>query len=134
MVKALYDSIASIRDVKAQARQHAEKAGANSPVAAATTTLIERLEAVEGDMTQLQGEGGQDALNFPGRMDNQLIALYQNITGRQRRIGSPVRERYADLKPEAEQLMARARQALQTEVSAFNEVATAAGLPAIVVK
>jgi hypothetical protein len=85
-------------------------------------------------MTQLQGEGGQDALNFPGRMDNQLIALYQNITGRQRRIGSPVRERYADLKPEAEQLMARARQALQTEVSAFNEVATAAGLPAIVVK
>jgi len=134
MVKALYDSIASIRDVKAQARQHAEKAGANSPVAAATTTLIERLEAVEGDMTQLQGEGGQDALNFPGRMDNQLIALYQNITGRQRRIGSPVHERYADLRPEADQLMARARQALQTEVATFNQVATAAGLPAIVVK
>jgi hypothetical protein len=82
----------------------------------------------------MQGEGGQDALNFPGRMDNQLIALYQNITGRERRVGSPVRDRYADLKPEADQLMARATQALQDDVAAFNRVAVAAGLPAIVVR
>jgi hypothetical protein len=134
MVKELYDNLARIRDAKSQARAHAEKAGASSPVAAATRTLVERLEAVEGDMTQMQGEGGQDALNFPGRMDNQLIALYQNITGRERRVGSPVRDRYADLKPEADQLMARARQALQDDVAAFNRVATAAGLPAIVVR
>jgi len=134
MVKDLYDNLARIRDVKAQARDHAEKAGPGSPVAAATRTLVDRLEAVEGDMTQMQGEGGQDALNFPGRMDNQLIALYQNIAGRERRIGSPVRERYADLKPEAEQLMMRARQALQDDVAAFNRVSTAAGLPAIVVR
>jgi hypothetical protein len=32
-------------------------------------------------MTQMQGEGGQDALNFPGRMDNQLLALYGAIVG-----------------------------------------------------
>jgi photosystem II stability/assembly factor-like uncharacterized protein len=134
MVKDLYDNLARIRDVKAQARSHADKAGASSPVAAATRTLVERLEAVEGDMTQMQGEGGQDALNFPGRMDNQLIALYQNISGRERRIGSPIRERYMDLKPEADQLMAKARQALQDDVAAFNRVATAAGLPAIVVR
>ncbi len=134
MVKDLYDNLARIRQVKTEANAHAEKAGAGSPVAAAARTLVERLEAVEGDMTQMQGEGGQDALNFPGRMDNQLIALYQNIAGRERRIGSPVRERYADLKPEADQLMQRARQALDRDVAAFNQVATAAGLPAIVVK
>jgi hypothetical protein len=134
MVKELYDNLARIRDAKSQARAHAEKAGASSPVAAATRTLVERLEAVEGDMTQMQGEGGQDALNFPGRMDNQLIALYQNITGRERRVGSPVRDRHADLKPEADQLMARAKQALQDDVAAFNRVAVAAGLPAIVVR
>ena len=134
MVKELYDNLGRIRDAKAQARAHAEKAGASSPVAAATRTLVERLESVEGDMTQMQGEGGQDALNFPGRMDNQLIALYQNIAGRERRVGSPVRERYADLKPEADRLMARARAGLADDVAAFNRVATAAGLPAIVVK
>jgi hypothetical protein len=134
MIKDLYDNLARIRDVKGQARAHGEKAGAGSPVAAATRTLVERLEAVEGDLTQMQGEGGQDALNFPGRMDNQLIALYQNITGRERRLGSPVRERYADVKPEADQLLARARRALQEDVAAFNRVATAAGLQAIVVK
>ncbi len=134
MIKDLYDNLARIRDVKAQARAHAEKAGASSPVAAAARTLIDRLEAAEGDMTQMQGEGGQDALNFPGRMDNQLIALYQNITGRERRIGTPIRERYADLKPEADQLMMRARQTLEADVAAFNRVAATAGLPAIVVR
>ncbi len=51
----------------------ATKTGTASPVAAAAKTLTSTLEAVEGDMTQMQGEGGQDALNFPGRLDNQLI-------------------------------------------------------------
>ncbi len=134
MVKELYDNLARIRDAKAQARAHAEKAGAGSPVAAAARTLVERLEAVEADMTQMEGEGGQDALNFPGRMDNQLIALYQNIVGRERRVGSPVRERYSDLKPEADRLMGRARTALADDVATFNRAAAAAGLPAIVVK
>ena len=85
-------------------------------------------------MTQLQGSANQDALNFPGRMDNQLVVLYQNIVGRERRLGSPVRERYADLKPEVDGLMQRAREALQVEIAAFNEVATAAGLDPIEVR
>ena len=42
---------------------------------------------VEGDMTQLKGEAGQDALNYPGRLDNQLIVLYQNIVGTERKLG-----------------------------------------------
>jgi len=39
-----------------QAAQIAEKAGAASPVAAAAKALNDRLVAVEGDITQMQGE------------------------------------------------------------------------------
>jgi photosystem II stability/assembly factor-like uncharacterized protein len=133
-VKDLYDNLLRIRDVKGQADKLAETAGAGSPIAAAAKTLRARLEAVEGDMTQLQGEGGQDALNFPGRMDNQLTALYGAIIAPERRMGSPVLDRYKDLKPQSDQLKKRWTDALKTEVAVFNAVATKVGLAPIVVK
>ena len=92
------------------------------------------MTAVEGDITQLQGEGGQDALNFPGRMDNQLIVLYQGIIGPDRRLGSPVIERYTDLKPQATTLMQRLATTLKDDVATFNAEATKAKLPPVVVK
>jgi photosystem II stability/assembly factor-like uncharacterized protein len=133
-IKTLYDGVLSIRDVKKQVAALVEKAGAKSPVATAANTLTERLTAVEGDITQLQGEGGQDALNFPGRMDNQLIVLYQGIIGPDRRLGSPVIERYTDLKPQAATLMQRLATTLKDDVATFNAVATRAKLQPVVVK
>ena len=134
-IKDLYDTLLRMRDAKRQANDLAAKTGAGSPVAAAAKTLKDRLEAVEADMTQMQGEaGGQDALNFPGRTDNQLLVLYGSIVNTERRLGSPVLERYKDLKPESDKLMLRAHAALKTEVAAFNAVATKVGLGPIVVK
>lgn len=134
LTKDLYDNLARIRQVKQQAREMATKAGAPAAVVAAEKTLRSRLEAVEGDMTQMQGEGGQDALNFPGRMDNQLTALYGAIIGPERRMGTPVLDRYKDLKPQADALQKRWVAALKDDVATFNAVATKAGLSAIVVK
>jgi hypothetical protein len=133
-IKTLYDTVLSMRDVRTQVADRVAKAGANSPVAAAAKTLVAKLDSVEGDMTQMQGEGGQDALNFPGRMDNQLVVLYSGVVGPDRRLGSPVLERYADLKPEVTSLLARGAAALKADVAAFNAVATKAGQPAVVVK
>jgi hypothetical protein len=134
LVKDLYDNLARIRDVKRQAAALATTAGETSAVGAAAKTLRERLELVEADMTQMQGEGNQDALNFPGRMDNQLLSLYGGITGPERRMGTPVLERYKDLKPPAEALRTRWQNALKTDVAAFNAVAVKAGLTPVVVK
>jgi photosystem II stability/assembly factor-like uncharacterized protein len=133
-INELYTNLLKIRDVKRQAAEMSSKAGAGSPVAAAAKTLTDRLTAVESDMTQIQGEGGQDALNFPGRLDNQLVVLYGNIVNAERRLGSPVTERYKDLKPETDKTLLRARTALETDVATSNAVATKAGLQPIVVK
>lgn len=134
MIKSLYDNVLSIRDVKKQVAAHVEKAGANSAVAAAAKTLVDRLTAAEADLTQIRGEGGQDALNFPGRMDNQLIVLYGGIVGPERRLGSPVLDRYADLKPEATAMLNRAANALKVDVAAYNAIAAKAGMAPVVVK
>jgi len=129
--KSLYDNLAKIRDAKQQAKDISEKTPA---IAGAAKTLTDKLVAVEGDMTQLQGEGGQDALNFPGRFDNQVTALYQNIVGTERKPGTAVLERYADLKPQYEQMAARWNAALSTDIATFNTAATRAGAGTIVIK
>ena len=78
-------------------------------------------------MTQLRGEADQDALNFPGRMDNQVVVLYGNVVSGERKLPSSVTERYADLKPQFEDLMKRAAAVTTTEVATFNAAATRAG-------
>ena len=62
----------------------AAKTGAASPLGP-RPRRSRKLEAVEGDMTQMHGEGGQDALNFPGRTDNQLLVALR----RDHRPGAP---------------------------------------------
>jgi hypothetical protein len=131
MIKTTWENLAKIRDAKAQAKASAEKTPA---VAAAAKTLTDKLVAVEGDITQLQGEAGEDALNFPGRFDNQLMVLYGAIIGSERKPGTAVTERYADLKPQYDTLVQRANAALTTDVATFNAAATKAGGTTITVK
>ncbi len=133
--KGLYDSVAKLRDIKAQAKAIAEKAGASSPVAAAARTLIDKATAVEGDMTQLQGtSGSQDSLNFPTRLDGQIALLYSSIAGNERKLPRGMTERYADLKDQVNPIMGRTATVLGAEVAAFNAVSGPAGFGTIVVK
>jgi photosystem II stability/assembly factor-like uncharacterized protein len=130
-VKTLYDHLAQIRDAKKQAADVAQ----NTPaVASAAKTLTDQLVDVEGQMTQLKGEAGQDSLNYPGRLDNQLVVLYQNIVGTERKLNQPVTERYADLKPQYDAMAAKWTTALTTDIATFNAAATRAGAATIVIK
>jgi hypothetical protein len=133
-IKILYDTLAKLRDAKQQASQIAQKAGAGSAVAGAAKTLTEKIVAVEGDLTQLQGEAGQDALNFPGRLDNQWVALYSNLVQLERKVNKSVKERYADLRAPTDDLLRRAQTALTADVAAFNAAASSAGAGTVVVK
>jgi photosystem II stability/assembly factor-like uncharacterized protein len=126
-MKNFYDTIAKFRDAKAQAKAIAEKAGASSPAAAAAKAFTDKVNAVEGDMTQLQGSAGQDSLNFPTRMDGQIAELYGAIIQSERKLPKATTERYADLKPLYNQTMARANTVLTTDVAAFNTAAGGAG-------
>jgi hypothetical protein len=134
-LKQLYDNLAKIRDAKQQASDIASKAGAQTAVVgAAAKTLTDALVAVEGDLTQMQGEAGQDSLNFPGRFDNQLVALYSNIVGLERKLNTAVTERYGDVRPQFEALMERAGSALKKDVDTFNAAASRAGATTITIK
>lgn len=135
-VKELYDNLARLRDVRRQANETAqrlEKGGYGREATEAAKALGEKLAAIEGELTQLQGEGGQDALNFPGRLDNQWVKLYNEVAAPDGRPTAGCQQRFEDLKPELARLLARLQQVFDSDLAAFNKLVRDKGAPAVVI-
>ena len=106
--RELYDNLGALREIKAQAAEIGErmrKAGHGDDVADAASALSERLTAIEGNLTQLEGEGGQDALNFPGQLDNQFAVLYDFVIRGDRLPPRASYDRLEDLEPQLDALI-----------------------------
>ena len=119
--------------IEAGIGQMLSQAGYGDEASTAASALNAKLTAVEGELTQLEGEGGQDSLNFPGRLDQQFNGLYGAVSGGQARPTDGARERFAELRQELDGLLAELQGALDTELVAFNELVGGKNLGAVVV-
>ncbi len=135
-VKELYDHLGRLRDVKSQATDIGDrlsKGGHGREVAEAAEAMNESLTAIESELTQLQGEGGQDALNFPGQLDNQLVTLYSEIVNRDAKPTQGSHDRFADLQPLLDDVLTRLTATMAREVDAFNELVGNTGTAALII-
>lgn len=136
-IRELYDTLAQLRDVKQQVTQLGDrlnKAGFGDDVAKAAKALNERFSELEGDLTQLQGSAGQDALNYPGRIDNQWLVLYGTVAAPDSRPPRGAYDRYEDLKPELPRILDQIRQVFTTDLAKFNELVKSKGVQPVVTK
>jgi len=136
-IKDLYNGLARLREARRQAVElgdRLQKAGYSDDAAKSAKALGDKLREVEGELTQLQGEGGQDALNFPGRLDNQFVALYSEVDGADGRLTAGSKARFEDLKPQLAALLKRLQQILDTDLTAFNQLVRSKNAPAVIVK
>lgn len=123
--KRLYDELAQLRSVKEQATrigQQLADAGYGDEATNAARVLNRTLETIEGELTQLQGSSGQDALNFPGRLDNQFNMLYGQITGGNPPVQGGAYERWEDLRPELQPLIDQIRAIYAADLEEFNRL------------
>ena len=135
--KLLYDELAQLRSVKQQASaigKQLKDAGYGDEAEKAAGELNEKLKAVEGELTQLEGQSSQDSLNFPGRLDQQFNGLYGGIVGNEAPIGSGVKERWADLEPQLPPLIEQIRAIYESDLVTFNELAAQNGLKVLLKK
>lgn len=127
----LYDELAKLRSVKEQASRigsQLAEMGYGNEAQQAAREMNRKLEAVEGELTQLQGEAGQDALNYPGRLDNQLNALYSNVAGATPPVLGGAYERWQDIQGELQPHVDALQQIYDTDLAAFNEIAGEHGM------
>jgi photosystem II stability/assembly factor-like uncharacterized protein len=135
-ISAIFEVLSGLRDVKSQSDsivERVKKAGLDSDeIASAAKAAREKLTELEESITQVKSKSGQDPINFPPQIDNQLTALYAYVVDGEFRPTAGAHERFADLKPELQKLRSRFDEIVATEVAALNRVVAGLNLPPVV--
>jgi photosystem II stability/assembly factor-like uncharacterized protein len=125
-------AIGRLRDVKAQAGAIAERVKSEE-ITKAAKSLEEKLTAIEDELIQRKSKSRQDPINFPGKLDNQLVYLYGVAGEQDDKPTAGARERFTDLRKEVESQLSRLEEVLKMEVASFNGLVRQKDVPAIFV-
>ena len=83
-------------------------------------------------MYQTKNESGQDPLNFPIRLNNQLAALMGFVSSGERRPPKQAYDVYGVLNPKLQSELVRLNRIINADLPKVNAALKAAGLPEIV--
>jgi len=75
---------------------------------------------VEEELIQTQNEDSQDPLNFPPKLDNQLVYLYGHVNGAYGRPTQGSYQRFDDLEALLLPHLDRLHEIFESDVAAFN--------------
>ncbi|MES1240030.1 MAG: glycosyl hydrolase [Acidobacteriota bacterium] len=132
----MHDAIRRIRDVRAQlddvkARLE-DMEGNHGKVLDAAKALDEKMTKVEEALYQTKNRSQQDPLNFPVRLNDKLNALGGSVSmGDNRPTAQAVQVR-DQLVQAADAQLAALAQILDRDLPAFNDLAKAEGVPAVI--
>jgi len=94
--------------------------------------LTDSLGSVEDSVYQTKNKSGEDPLNFPVRLNNQLAALMGFVTSGDRRPPPQAYEVFNALSPRLDAQMGRYRKSLDLYLPRLNALLKAAGLQEII--
>jgi photosystem II stability/assembly factor-like uncharacterized protein len=124
------DAVRTIRNVKYQLGQR--RSALTGDAATVASAFIDSLSAVEGEIYQVKNQSGQDPLNYPIKLNNQIAALSGFVASGDRRPPPQALEVYNTLIPQLDREMARLQRAMTTQLPRVNTALKAAGQAEIV--
>jgi hypothetical protein len=114
------DMVSWIRKAKDQSKERADKSK-DPEVQSASASLRDKLSTIEEDLYQVRNRSGQDPLNFPIKLNNQIAALHRVIeTGD----AKPTDQSYVvfkELTARLEALKAKLDAAIKADLARFNQ-------------
>jgi photosystem II stability/assembly factor-like uncharacterized protein len=131
-----HDAVERLREVRSQINDRAERAkeaGFGDDLPELADSVSARLTAIEERLIQTKNESGQDPLNFPPMLDNQLAYLYGYVGFSD---GSPTDgavSRYEDLARELASCLEELEAVLSGPVARFNDALRSREVPAVIV-
>ena len=130
-VSAANEAIRVIRNVKRQLEDRASKMSGNASFGAMAKSFEDQLSNVEDSIYQTKNQSGEDPLNFPIRINNQLAALLGFVTSGERRPPPQSYEVFKVLAPKFQTEHSRYKRTMD-QLSKINAALKAAGQPEIV--
>ncbi len=131
-VTAANDAVKLIRSTKRQLDERAASMGAAAGFGAAAKAFEDQLSNVEDSIYNTRNQSGEDPLNFPIRINNQMAALLGFVNGGERRPPAQSYEVYKLLEPKLALELARYKRVMDANLAKINAALKAAGQPIIV--
>ena len=136
----VHDAIREIRSIREQTGDFVERTREGNHPEATVERLEELADALDEELTEIEetliqtkSESGQDPINFPPMLDDQLAYLYSHVTNSYGGPTEGAQERYRDLVAETQPLLDRLDALVREDVAAFNEALDEMGVGAVVV-
>jgi hypothetical protein len=94
--------------------------------------LTQKIEPIEDELIQSKAKSGQDVLNYPIKLNNELVALQGTIASADSAPASQAYEAFNLLKQRSDEQVARWDQVVKSDVANFNNVVRQQDVPAII--
>jgi hypothetical protein len=114
------ETIASIREQSLALAENAEKGGFGDELKAMADSMVAHLETIEVELYQTKAESGQDMINFPPQLSNQLAYLYGMLAPAYGPPTAQERARLEELEEELALHRTNLQAVLDTELAEFN--------------
>ncbi|MBM4187994.1 MAG: glycosyl hydrolase [Gemmatimonadetes bacterium] len=127
------NAVRTIRNVKAQLadRNRGIAAGRGVALERVVTPFIGQLSAVEGEIYQVQNRSGQDPLNYPIKLNNQIAALLGVVTSAEAKPTAQSYQVFTVLSAELDSQLAKLKSLLDGGLAAVNAELGRLGLAAV---
>ncbi|MCG8469401.1 MAG: glycosyl hydrolase, partial [Gemmatimonadetes bacterium] len=137
MLEQSHDAVRDLRSVRSQMSdiaRTAEDAGFGDEFGDMAEETGEKLSGVEEELFQTQNESGQDPLNFPPMLDNEIANLYGYILSTYDRPNRVAATRAEELEAELGTHLSELQRIIDTDVAEFNRRLREAGVPGVIVR
>ncbi|MBV9216087.1 MAG: glycosyl hydrolase [Acidobacteria bacterium] len=132
-INETHGAIADIRDIRTQLETLSRKLKPEQkPLIDMARSINAKLTDVEEALIQTKIRSGQDALNFPIRLNNKLAALSASVDSSDDAPTAQAYAVFADLTSQVDAQLAKLAAIKSTDIAAFNKQYAAAGLPVII--
>jgi photosystem II stability/assembly factor-like uncharacterized protein len=129
------DAVRTVRNVRQQAVSRMNAVGSDSAkYAALVKELDTKISAMEAEIYQVKNQSGQDPLNFPIKVNNQIAALAGVVGSTEARPTRQSQVVFDQLSKELEGYLVELRKAYQELIPPIDEILKKHGHPAIEVK
>jgi len=137
----VHEAVREIRSIRAQGKELLDRLEDDQGRQELLTTLNDLWEPLEGEMEaveevliQTRNESGQDPINFPPMLDDQLAYLYGHVTTSYGRPTEGAYQRYRDLVEVTEPYLEQVRGRIRARVDVFNVTLRQAGVGPVVLE
>jgi len=136
-VSEIHEAVNTIRDIRKQTDdlvKRLEKHPSKDSVANSAKRMNDKLKKIEEEMIQVKIKSGQDALNYPIKLNDKIASISGVVASADARPTAQAHKVYDDLTAKLESQLSAYKQILEADFSAFNATVKTLDVPAVILK